>query len=166
MSKLWLEKKNFYLGEEGDQGVPFQKKVFPMYSNQLMDSRNVNFSIKKSQIHTHMLGLPQKLTKLEIALKTSIALDLGLVPKNWPWNKLLFTLFTAKAPPGGHWWNRGLGPKFTNEVLTYLIKKNLIKITLTITFTYHCEPGIEPFMLVSAVIKEIRDRKELQLTIH
>ena len=130
MSKLWLEKKNFYLGEEGDQGVPFQKKVFPMYSNQLMDSRNVNFSIKKSQIHTHMLGLPQKLTKLEIALKTSIALDLGLVPKNWPWNKLLFTLFTAKAPPGGHWWNRGLGPKFTNEVLTYLIKKNLIKITL------------------------------------
>ena len=95
-----------------------------------MDSRNVNFSIKKSQIHTHMLGLPQKLTKLEIALKTSIALDLGLVPKNWPWNKLLFTLFTAKAPPGGHWWNRGLGPKFTNEVLTYLIKKNLIKITL------------------------------------
>ena len=132
MSKLWLEKKNFYLGEEGDQGVPFQKKVFPMYSNQLMDSRNVNFSIKKSQIHTHMLGLPQKLTKLEIALKTSIALDLGLVPKNWPWNKLLFTLFTAKAPPGSHWWNRGLGPKFTNEVLTYLIKKNLIKITLIV----------------------------------
>ena len=26
--------------------------------------------------------------------------------------------------------------------------------------------GIEPFMLVSAVIKEIRDRTELQLTIH
>ena len=95
-----------------------------------MDSRIVNFSIKKSQIHTHMLGLSQKLTKLEIALKTSIALDLGLVPKNWPWNELLFTQFTAKVPPGGHWWNGGLGTNFTNEVLTYLIKKNLIKITL------------------------------------
>ena len=71
-----------------------------------MDSRNVNFSIKKSQIHTHMLGLSQKLTKLEMVLKTSVALDLGLVPKNWPWNELLFTLFTTKAPPGGHWWNR------------------------------------------------------------
>ena len=106
MSKLWLEKKNFYLGEEGDQGVPFQKKVFPMYSIQLMDSRNVNFSIKKSQIHTHMLDLSQKLTKLEMVLKTSVALDLGLVPKNWPWNELLFTLFTTKVPPGGHWWNR------------------------------------------------------------
>ena len=71
-----------------------------------MDSRNVNFSIKKSQIHTHMLGLSQKLTKLEMVLKTSVALDLGLVPINWPWNELLFTLFTTKAPPGGHWWNR------------------------------------------------------------
>ena len=130
MSKLWLEKKNFYLGEEGDQGVPFQKKVFPMYSNQLMDSRNVNFSIKKSQIHTHMLDLSQKLTKLEMVLKTSVALDLGLVPKNWLWNELLFTLFTAKAPPGSYWWNRSLCTKFTNEVLTYRIKKNLIKITL------------------------------------
>ena len=30
----------------------------------------------------------------------------------------------------------------------------------------YSEAGIEPFMLVSAVIKEIRDRKELQLTIH
>ena len=60
--------------------MPFQKKVFPMYSNQLMDSRNVNFSIKKSQIHTHMLGLSQKLAKLDIAWKDkccSVAWDSG-----------------------------------------------------------------------------------------
>ena len=112
-----------------------------------MDSRFEIKSIKKSQIHTHMLGLSQKLTKLEIALKTSIALDLGLVPKNWPWNELLFTQFTAKAPPGGHWWNGGLGTNFTNEVLTYLIKKNLIKITLAMA------NGLEPparMIIVSA----------------
>ena len=64
--------------------MPFQKKVFPMYSNQLMDSRNVNFSIKKSQIHTHMLGLSQKFTKLDIALKGQVLhWILGLVPKKW-----------------------------------------------------------------------------------
>ena len=34
-----------------------------------MDFRNVNFSIKKSQIHTHILSLSQKLTKLDIAWK-------------------------------------------------------------------------------------------------
>ena len=95
MSKLWLEKKIFYLGEEGDQGVPFQKKVFPMYSNQLMDSRNVNFSIKKSQIDTHMLGVAQKLTKLDIALETSVAWDSGSGSQKMPCpavpNLLLFT---------------------------------------------------------------------------
>ena len=41
-------------------------------SNQQMDHRNVNFSIKKSQIHTHMLGLTQKLTKLDIALEGQV----------------------------------------------------------------------------------------------
>ena len=47
-------------------------------SNQQMDHRNVNFSIKKSQIHTHMLGLTQKLTKLDIALEGQVfALDSG-----------------------------------------------------------------------------------------
>ena len=51
-----------------------------------MDSRNVNFSIKKSQIHTHMLGLTQKLTKLDIVLKGQVLHGiLGLVPKNWLW---------------------------------------------------------------------------------
>ena len=64
------------------EGGVFKKKVFSTYTNQSMDSRFEIKSIKKSQIHTHMLGLSQKLTKLEIALKTSIALDLGLVPKN------------------------------------------------------------------------------------
>ena len=105
MSKLCLEKKKIFWRVGWPRGT-FSKKVFPTYTNQSMDSRFEIKSIKKSQIHTHMLGLPQKLTKLEIALKTSIALDLGLVPKNWPWNELLFTLFTTKAPPGGHWWNR------------------------------------------------------------
>ena len=51
-----------------------------------MDSRNVNFSIKKSQIDTHMLGLAQKLTKLDIALEGQVFHGiLGLVPKKWPW---------------------------------------------------------------------------------
>ena len=95
-----------------------------------MDSRNVNFSIKKSQIHTHMLGLSQKLTKLEMVLKTSVALDLGLVPKNWPWNELLFTLFTTKVPPGGHWWNR----VFTQILHTkswHTFKEKSLRISLT-----------------------------------
>ena len=47
-----------------------------------MDSRNVNFSIKKSQIDTHMLGLAQKLTQLDIALEGQVFHGiLGLVPK-------------------------------------------------------------------------------------
>ena len=102
MSKLWLEKKNFYLGEEGDQGVPFQKKVFPMYSNQLMDSRNVNFSIKKSQIHTHMLSLSQKLTKLDIAWKDKCCMGFWVwFPKNdpeWAFVYILY-VFTAFSTP-------------------------------------------------------------------
>ena len=102
MSKLWLEKKIFYSGEEGDQGVPFQKKVFPMYSNQLIDSRNVNFSIKKSQIHTHMLSLSQKLTKLDIAWKDKYCMGFWVwFPKNdpeWAFVYILY-VFTAFSTP-------------------------------------------------------------------
>ena len=59
-----------------------------------MDSRNVNFSIKKSQIDTHMLGLAQKLTKLDIALEGQVFHGiLGLVPKKWPWKGFLFTIY-------------------------------------------------------------------------
>ena len=61
-----------------------------------MDSRNVNFSIKKSQIDTHMLGLAQKLTKLDIALEGQVFHGiLGLVPKNWPWKGFCLP-FTAE----------------------------------------------------------------------
>ena len=64
-------------------------------SNQPMDSRNVNFSIKKSQIDTHMLGVAQKLTKLDIALETSVAWDSGSGSQKMPCpavpNLLLFT---------------------------------------------------------------------------
>ena len=49
-----------------------------------MDSRNVNFSIKKSQIDTHMLGVAQKLTKLDIALETSVAWDSGSGSQKMP----------------------------------------------------------------------------------
>ena len=56
-----------------------------MYSIQLMDSRNVNFSIKKSQIHTHKLGLSQKLTKLDIAWKDKCCMGFWVwFPKNDP----------------------------------------------------------------------------------
>ena len=59
-----------------------------------MDSRNVNFSTKKSQIHTHMLGLAQKLTKLDIAYKGQVLhWFLGLVPKKIAMNELLFTVY-------------------------------------------------------------------------
>ena len=87
-----------------------------------MDSRNVNFSIKKSQIDTHMLGLAQKLTKLDIALEGQVFHGiLGLVPKKWPWKgfclpfvyRLLQSYWTArlnlcknlsKTPEiGGNW---------------------------------------------------------------
>ena len=48
-----------------------------------MDSRIVNFSIKKSQIHTHMLGLSQKLTKLDIAWKDKCCIGFWVwFPKN------------------------------------------------------------------------------------
>ena len=64
-----------------------------------MDSRNVNFSIKKSQIDTHMLGLAQKLTKLDIALEGQVlhvAWDSGVwFPKNWPWTSFCLP-FTAE----------------------------------------------------------------------
>ena len=57
-----------------------------------MDSRNVNFSIKKSQIHTHMLSLSQKLTKLDIAW-TSVAWDSGSGSQKMALNELLFTFY-------------------------------------------------------------------------
>ena len=48
-----------------------------------MDFRNVNFSIKKSQIHTHMLGLSQKLTKFDIAWKDKCCIGFWVwFPKN------------------------------------------------------------------------------------
>ena len=59
-----------------------------------MDSRNVNFSIKKSQIHTHMLGLTQKLTKLDIALEGQVfAWDSGSGSQKMAMNELLFTVY-------------------------------------------------------------------------
>ena len=49
-----------------------------------MASRNEIKSIAISEIHTHMLGLSQKLTKLDIVLKGQVLHGiLGLVPKNW-----------------------------------------------------------------------------------
>ena len=70
-----------------------------------MDTRNVNFSIKKSQIDTHMLGLAQKLTKLDIALEGQVFHGiLGLVPKKMTLNELLFTFYMylpLSAPPIG-----------------------------------------------------------------
>ena len=72
-----------------------KKKKNSEPSNQPMDSRNVNFSIKKSQIDTHMLGLAQKLTKLDIPLETSVAWDSGSGSQKMPCpavpNPLLFT---------------------------------------------------------------------------
>ena len=62
-----------------------------------MDSRNVNFSIKKSQIDTHMLGVAQKLTKLDIALETSVAWDSGSGSQKLAVNELLFTLYLVVA---------------------------------------------------------------------
>ena len=63
-------------------------------SNQQMDHRNVNFSIKKSQIHTHMLGLTQKLTKLDIALEGQVfAWDSGSGSQKMAMNELLFTVY-------------------------------------------------------------------------
>ena len=69
-----------------------------------MDSRNVNFSIKKSQIDTHMLGVAQKLTKLDIALETSVAWDSGSGSQKMTLNELLFTFYMyllLSAPPIG-----------------------------------------------------------------
>ena len=49
-----------------------------------MDSRNEKKSVKITQIHTHMLDLPQIMTKLDIVLKGQVVLHgiLVLVPKN------------------------------------------------------------------------------------
>ena len=69
-----------------------------------MDSRNVNFSIKKSQIDTHMLGVAQKLTKLDIALETSVAWDSGSGSQKMTLNELLLTFYMylpLSAPPIG-----------------------------------------------------------------
>ena len=70
-----------------------------------MDSRNVNVSIKKSQIDTHMLGLAQKLTKLDIALEGQVfAWDSGSGSQKMTLNELLFTFYMylpLSAPPIG-----------------------------------------------------------------
>ena len=67
-----------------------------------MDSRNVNFSIKKSQIHTHMLSLSQKLTKLDIAWKDKCCMGFWVwFPKNdpeWAFVYILY-VFTAFSTP-------------------------------------------------------------------
>ena len=70
-----------------------------------MDSRNVNFSIKKSQIHTHMLSLSQKLTKLDIAWKDKCCMGFWVwFPKNdpeWAFVYILY-VFTAFSTPYWH----------------------------------------------------------------
>ena len=80
-----------------------KKKKNSEPSNQPMDSRNVNFSIKKSQIDTHMLGVAQKLTKLDIALETSVAWDSGSGSQKMPCpavpNPLLFTFLWDRDSP-------------------------------------------------------------------
>ena len=67
-----------------------------------MDSRNVNFSIKKSQIDTHMLGLSQKLAKLDIAWKDKCCMGFWVwFPKNdpeWAFVYILY-VFTAFSTP-------------------------------------------------------------------
>ena len=70
-----------------------KKKKNSEPSNQPMDSRNVNFSIKKSQIDTHMLGVAQKLTKLDIALEGQVfAWDSGSGSQKMALNEFLFTI--------------------------------------------------------------------------
>ena len=70
-----------------------------------MDFRNVNFSIKKSQIHTHMLSLSQKLTKLDIAWKDKCCMGFWVwFPKNdpeWAFVYILY-VFTTEAPSGDY----------------------------------------------------------------
>ena len=69
-----------------------------------MDSRIVNFSIKKSQIHTHKLGLSQKLTKLDIAWKDKCCMGFWVwFPKNgskWAFVYIFICIYCRSAT----WW--------------------------------------------------------------
>ena len=62
-----------------------------------MDSRNEKKSVKITQIHTHMLDLPQIMTKLDIVLKGQVVLHgiLVLVPKNGHEWAFVYTSFAS-----------------------------------------------------------------------